>query len=235
MYSAPTLFSANAHVLASDLNSKIRDNLLALSPVGSYIYLHRSPDGARAENLVNGAWLECNGAYVDASRYPALFSLISNTYGPLGPFGTTFPLPDFSGRMIIGAAGAGGHADVTDLGDNCGTAAASRRPRHAHTFAESTHTHTTSAGTSSARTDGHQHSSQFPRVINDASDAAGSSSVWSGTTTHATTGPNGAHAHTFTAVLGGPSGPVTVDPGGNRPLDGPAYLVGGILCIKAVA
>jgi len=52
-------------------------------------------------------------------------------YG-LGDGSTTFNVPDLRGRVAVGAAGAGGHADVQALGGHNGTALAHCRPKHRH-------------------------------------------------------------------------------------------------------
>jgi phage-related tail fiber protein len=50
---------------------------------------------------VPAGFLECNGATVKRSDYPALFSLIGTTYGA-GDSSTTFTLPDLRGEFIRG-------------------------------------------------------------------------------------------------------------------------------------
>lgn len=50
---------------------------------------------------VPAGFLECNGATVKRSDYPALFSLIGTTYGA-GDSSTTFLLPDLRGEWIRG-------------------------------------------------------------------------------------------------------------------------------------
>jgi hypothetical protein len=46
-------------------------------------------------------WLVCNGSSVSRSTYPKLFSIIGTLYGT-GDNETTFDLPDFRGRFILG-------------------------------------------------------------------------------------------------------------------------------------
>jgi microcystin-dependent protein len=49
---------------------------------------------------VPGGWAPCNGQLLQVSAYPALFSVISNSFGGDGT--TTFALPDLSGRVSVG-------------------------------------------------------------------------------------------------------------------------------------
>lgn len=115
------------------MNTYITDNLTALAPVGSYMFHHRT--ATSVETVVNGGWLECNGAAVSRATYATLFSTISTSYG-VGNGSTTFNLPDLRGRMPVGAGVAGtNHSDVTTLGNSDGVAVNARRPSHHHTYA----------------------------------------------------------------------------------------------------
>lgn len=52
-------------------------------------------------------WLDCFGQAVSRTTYAALFNAISTTYGA-GDGSTTFNVPDFRGRTVVGAGtGAG--------------------------------------------------------------------------------------------------------------------------------
>jgi microcystin-dependent protein len=77
-------------------------------------------------------WLICDGSAISRTTYSLLFAAISTSYGT-GDGSTTFNLPDLRGRLPVGYGGAGGHIDVSALGDNDGTALAHRRPKHRHT------------------------------------------------------------------------------------------------------
>ena len=46
-------------------------------------------------------WALCYGQILPIARYQALYTIIGTTYG--GDGHTTFALPDFRGRMVIGA------------------------------------------------------------------------------------------------------------------------------------
>ena len=82
-------------------------------------------------------WLICDGTAVSRATYSTLFGVIQTTYGN-GDGSTTFNLPDLRGRVVAGYAAAGGHSEVSTLGNNDGVAIGNRRPKHRHT----PHTHT---------------------------------------------------------------------------------------------
>lgn len=88
-------------------------------------------------------WLECNGQAVSRSTYADLFTAIGTMYGA-GNGSTTFNVPDYRDRSLVGAsatkplASIGGSADTT-LG-------AANLPPHAHSI---NHDHP-AANTSSA-------------------------------------------------------------------------------------
>jgi microcystin-dependent protein len=85
-------------------------------------------------------WLLCDGTAVSRVTYAALFTAIGTVYG-VGDGSTTFNLPDARGRMTVGRAPTGGHADVDNLGENDGVALANRRPKHRHTVTDAGHSH----------------------------------------------------------------------------------------------
>lgn len=61
-----------------------------------------------------------------------LFANWGTKFG-VGDGSTTFNVADMQGRGAVSMAGAGGHADVTTIGNNDGGALANKRPKHAHT------------------------------------------------------------------------------------------------------
>ena len=81
-------------------------------------------------------FLLCDGSSVLQSDYPALFAVISTTYGSVD--GTHFTLPDMRGRVPVGY---GTHSDVSTLANSDGLAVGSRRAKHKHAVNESPHTH----------------------------------------------------------------------------------------------
>jgi microcystin-dependent protein len=74
-------------------------------------------------------------------------------YAPYGVAGsaTTYNLPDLRGRIGVGYAASGGHADVSSLSANDGVVLASRRPKHKHTVSGNTNP-VTQGGSGSAGT-----------------------------------------------------------------------------------
>lgn len=80
-------------------------------------------------------WMLCDGRILMSTEHPVLFSLIGKTYGGNGV--TTFALPDFRGRVAVGA-GAGVGLTVRTAGDVGGTEtvtlSVSNMPPHIHEF-----------------------------------------------------------------------------------------------------
>lgn len=63
-------------------------------------------------------WLACDGSAVSRTGYPSLFAAISTAYGA-GDGSSTFNLPDYRGRTIVGA-GAGAGLTARTLGAKAG-------------------------------------------------------------------------------------------------------------------
>lgn len=78
-------------------------------------------------------WAICNGQLLSISTNTALFSLLGTTYG--GDGRTTFGLPDFRGRLPVGAGSGKGLTPIS-LGEISGTENTtllpSNLPSHAH-------------------------------------------------------------------------------------------------------
>lgn len=71
-----------------------------------------SPHPVGAVIMFGGAtapigWLLCNGSAVSRTTYSALYNVIGTTYG-VGDGSTTFNVPDFRGRVILGAGTGSG-------------------------------------------------------------------------------------------------------------------------------
>lgn len=59
-----------------------------------------------AGSTIPDGWLLCNGAAVSRTTYAKLFAAIGTRYGP-GDRSTTFNLPNFNGRHVLGTANTG--------------------------------------------------------------------------------------------------------------------------------
>lgn len=121
-WTAPRTWQVGEVVTAAQLNTHVRDNLMAVVPVGVVLPYASSvlPAG--------GLYLACDGSEISRATYADLFAVISTAYG-IGNGSTTFNVPDLQGRIPVGK---GPHADVDTLGENEGLAAASRSPKHHH-------------------------------------------------------------------------------------------------------
>lgn len=127
----PKTWVTDELVDATDMNTHIRDQLIAILPVATLIL--RAAPYATVETAVEGRWLQCNGVAVSRTTYATLFNYL-NSLSPALPYGvgngtTTFNLPDMRGRVPVAE---GEHADVDDMGESEGAAVANRRPKHFH-------------------------------------------------------------------------------------------------------
>jgi microcystin-dependent protein len=86
-----------------------------------------------AGNFAPRNWAFCQGQTINIASNTALFSLLGTTFGGNGQ--TTFMLPDFRGRMPVGA-GQGPGLSNYNLGQTGGnqtlTLTSSNMPAHAH-------------------------------------------------------------------------------------------------------
>lgn len=67
-------------------------------------------------NQIPEGWLLCNGTLISQTTYAALFQAIGNNWGT-APAGF-FRLPDFQGKVLIGADGSRPYASYGTLGKN---------------------------------------------------------------------------------------------------------------------
>lgn len=79
-------------------------------------------------------WLKCDGSLVSRTTYAKLFAVIGTTYGP-GDGSTTFRLPDYKGRVLVGQDT--GQTEFDILGETGGekahTLTIAELPVHDHT------------------------------------------------------------------------------------------------------
>jgi microcystin-dependent protein len=91
--------------------------------------------GMLANNFAPLGWAKADGSLLNIADNPALFGVLSNTYG--GDGATTFALPDLRGRVPIGA-GTGPGLTPRALGDAVGselvTLTTDNLPAHDHTL-----------------------------------------------------------------------------------------------------
>jgi microcystin-dependent protein len=87
-----------------------------------------------------GFYLTEDGSAISRTGYAQAFSIIGTAAG-VGDGSTTYNIPDSRGRVPVGYAPSGGHADVSTLFGNEGLAVGSRRTRHKHTVTDPGHSH----------------------------------------------------------------------------------------------
>jgi microcystin-dependent protein len=130
----------------------VANEMLTLAYDGTnWIEVSRSPLHLCGELIVHGSpnttvpsgYLYRDGSAVSRTTYAALFAMLGTQFGT-GDGSTTFNLQDSRGRMPVGWAPSGGHADVSSIGGNDGTTLVRRRPKHRHTVNDSGHTHNVS-------------------------------------------------------------------------------------------
>lgn len=143
-------------------------------------------DGSRVTDWTNSDWRICDGSQLSTSMYSKLYSVIGTRFG-----GTTtnFALPNFSGRMPIGAE-TGGTADLGEQGGEASTTLlTTHMPSHSHSIPGHTHTlnhtHTFSGTTGSGSP--HKHATTTTIASNGSHQHSMSGS----------TSSNGSHAHAY--------------------------------------
>ncbi|HZX31476.1 MAG TPA: tail fiber protein [Rhodocyclaceae bacterium] len=82
----------------------------------------------------DGNWLPCDGQVLAVSQYPALYSIIGNTYGGNT---TSFNVPNVNGLPLVGAGLRPGSAHNYVVGEKTGAATvtlnSNQIPAHNHT------------------------------------------------------------------------------------------------------
>src|SRR5215471_1434909 len=136
--------SAAAAIAASKLSGYPTDATKFLRGDGAWTTPSGVPTGAIemfAAAAAPSGWALCDGSSVlrSGAGYDALFAVIGTVYGSVD--GTHFTLPDLRGRVAVGFAASGGHADVSTLSNNDGVAVANRRPKHRTSLTDPGHFH----------------------------------------------------------------------------------------------
>lgn len=184
---------------AANINDAIRQIMADLAAAVAAGQLASPGDiKANAGTTVPDGWLACDGSAVSRTTYAALFAVISDTYGN-GDGSTTFNVPDYRGRVILGS-GTGTDLTVRTVGDTGGA--------ETHTLTEAelpAHTHTaTSTSTSTVTDPGHAHSQASGTVLTNsgATNQGAGSGGWSngGLTSSNATGVTVATATTTTVA-----------------------------------
>lgn len=160
-------------------------------------------------------WLEANGQAVSRSTYADLFTSIGTIYGA-GNGSTTFNVPDYRDRALVGASGtkplgsAGGSPDTTLLAANLPPHAHTINHNHAavNTSAAGAHTHNVTAAGNSLEWDSNAFTAGTENGI-----------VPEGNAGFVTAASAGSHAHTvdipaFVGASG--NGPGTAAPFSNQ-------------------
>lgn len=145
-------------------------------------------------------WLFCHGQAVSRSTYSDLFAATGTIYG-IGDGSTTFNVPNYDGRVPIGADGV-----TYILGSNYGAATVDIRhnhpiPDHHHTFS---HTHTMAHDHTYSHTHGtaHTHDTDLghDHANSNTGDDSASQSVQEGTSGSFKTTSAHVHQHPFDTV-----------------------------------
>jgi len=120
------------------------DELLHLAmPIGTIqMYPLSTPPTATTNG---GTWLVCDGSSKVRTDYPALHTLITNTYGTY-PSGTTFLLPDLRSRVPVGyntdtISGRSTRAIALGSGTETHTLLDAEIPKHLHPITDPGHIH----------------------------------------------------------------------------------------------
>lgn len=87
-----------------------------------------------------GGWVLCDGSALSRTDFSVLFDVIGTTFG-VGDGSTTFNVPDFQGRLPLGA-GTGSGLTARTLAASGGQESISQVPPHTHTITDPGHTHT---------------------------------------------------------------------------------------------
>jgi microcystin-dependent protein len=186
---------------ASNMNDAIRQ---LMADIKVFATSSTAPTGALqgfAGASAPAGWLICDGSAVSRTTYATLFAAIGSTWGA-GDGNTTFNLPDYRGKVLVGAGGGfslaavGGEAShtlstsevpsqsVTVTGTTGGGSA------HTHGVTDPGHTHTVPIGYTGAGTVG---------SVSGASSTGSFNESTASSTTGVTIGSESAHTHSLSA------------------------------------
>jgi len=125
------------------LNEQLRDNMNYLKealPAGVIIGWGKTTPPEQ--------WLLCDGTAVSRTTYVDLFTVIGDSYG-VGNGSTTFNLPDYRGKVMVGRNSSDGDFDT--IGETGGAKTVSIQHTHSgpnHSHSTPNHSHTYSGTTS---------------------------------------------------------------------------------------
>lgn len=145
----PSRTKTRTYDVKADPATVIAALLQLVAPTGSLV-------PTLSESEPGDGWKLCNGQSLLKFEYPDLFAAIGGTWGETAD---TFALPDFRGRLPIGAGGSAGLTLKAAGGAHQIVLTQDQMPPHAHDLTDPGHTHTFS-GTPHAHgvTDpGHSH------------------------------------------------------------------------------
>jgi len=121
---------------------------VAVLPVGMIV--------PQATTVVPNGWLLCDGREVSRATYPQLFAALGTTYGN-GDGSTSFNLPDYRGRFLLGKSSTRSIGDTGGEETHLLTGAESGTSAHTHTVSQirwsATHGFDNSAGGGDGITD----------------------------------------------------------------------------------
>lgn len=121
-----------SHVIA-DVGNELASVYVSLPPAGSIIATLASIEP------VGGGWLLLNGQILNKADYPELYAVVGDAFGSTVD---TFALPDWRGRILIGASGSTAMLVGEEAGSATVTLATTNLPVHTHAVTDAGHTHT---------------------------------------------------------------------------------------------
>lgn len=177
-------------------NWNVPDNSIIPSMIHETIRISVGDYKLSARNSGQTGWLVCNGSSLNRTAYAALFAVIGTAYGigSNSPINTTFSLPDFRDKYIMGAGVT--HSLATTGGSTSSSFNATYNHSHGlnnHTHASQAHTHPGShshgvSANSHTHTHAHTHDVDIASFssggVNVDTVAVGTASLGSGTADH---------------------------------------------------